>query len=160
MFEEWEGKTNLDQDENWRALVKKRIDYFLSTLEPDQRKQLDFSIDSLVVFGQWFLNKYKYGEDLWHSEEEEPELFQGAILYVGETYRTHLGGYWSMPSAEDSPMAYPPDTGPVAIIEGYFNDDMMCPIDDFYHAAKDRYDTKFKQILNATIRMINRSKSE
>ncbi len=113
---------NLDDFKAWRDYVEADIEYFVSTLRPETKQKLDYSIDSLDVIMVWLLQRYKTPAAT--TEEPDQRLYNGVVFYVGETYRKNLRGYWNVHFAEYEPNY---EYGEQAVIEGFYEDDAICP---------------------------------
>src|SRR5690242_18120648 len=109
-----ENRMNLDRVESWRTRVENSIDSFLKELPVQVSEKLNYSVDSLDVFETWLLDKYSPSETT--PDPSQLPIDDGAMFYVGETFKKHLGGYWNVHFAKVEP-DFPYGEDPV--IEGF-----------------------------------------
>lgn len=81
-----------DIPEDLKRRIHTSIDYFFDHIPAELRAKLDYSLASLPYFEEWSLARYPHWE-LFISDEED-ELVDGAVFYVGETTRQTVGGEW------------------------------------------------------------------
>jgi hypothetical protein len=81
-----------DEFEYWLIDMDNALAEFSTYFPEAERKQLDYSGESLNIVEQWLLRKYSNVQSAI-SPSEAPYIDKAA-RYVGETFRKHLGGYW------------------------------------------------------------------
>jgi len=81
-----------EQFQVWLIHMDDAIEAFSKYLPQDVSAKLDYSPESLDALEGWLLNRYSTKEDL--KLDSENVIFDGAIRYLGETFRKTLGGRW------------------------------------------------------------------
>jgi hypothetical protein len=113
---------NLDKVESWRKTVQENIQEFLSDLPPQDRENLNYSIESLDTLENWIITTYP--ETMTKEEESNTFIHVGVMYYIGEVYRKYLDAYWNVHFAEIEPdYRYGDDP----VIEGIFRDMAVWP---------------------------------
>ena len=75
------------------------VDDFVSVLPQEKREKLDYSPESLDVVERWLLKRYPSNQarkEALRNEQEDKQLYMGAMCYVGETFRKNWGGIWNV----------------------------------------------------------------
>ena len=70
--------------------IEFKMDYFTSDFAQEQNLTLDYSMQSLDDLEAWLLTHY----DNHHVLMEDKKLLDDLTVYIGETFRKHLGGKW------------------------------------------------------------------
>ncbi|MBV8327742.1 hypothetical protein [Chryseobacterium sp.] len=77
------------------------MDSFTEDFAKRNHLNLDYSIKSLDDLEQWIINNYLSINNL----KEYPSMLDLLTIYIGETFRKHIGGKWVM-DIEDQDHAY------------------------------------------------------
>ena len=80
--------------QRWLSSMDDGLREFFEELPDAVSSKLDYSIDSLDVLEAWLLERYPTFEA--GVEETEAPIIDGAGRYIGETFRKHAGGRWSI----------------------------------------------------------------
>jgi len=123
MNEQPNSKINLDSFGEWSAIVSNNIQNFISTLPEPISAELNYSMDSLSILGNWLIEQYPYP----NSDKKQNgriEIHNGLIYYVGEVYRKYLEGHWNVHFKELEPDY---EYGEEPVIEGFHHDVALCP---------------------------------
>lgn len=83
-----------DEFEEWLAGLDDTIELFIDELPEALSVTLDESPDSLLSLEAWLLNRYSGISALLCREEAG--VLDGCAGYVGEVFRKHLGGIWTI----------------------------------------------------------------
>jgi len=83
-----------EQFQDWLAHMDDALEAFLARLPAEVRDRLDGSPESLGVLEAWLLERYPTMDAI--LEDEEASHLDGAARYVGEVFRTALGGHWRL----------------------------------------------------------------
>lgn len=78
--------------QEWIFQIEFKMDYFTSDFAQEQNLTLDYSMQSLDDLEAWLLTHY----DNHHVLMEDKKLLDYLTVYIGETFRKHLGGKWSI----------------------------------------------------------------
>ncbi len=76
--------------QEWIFQIEFKMDYFTSEFAQEQNLTLDYSMQSLDDLEAWLLTHY----DNHHILMEDKKLLDYLTVYIGETFRKHLGGKW------------------------------------------------------------------
>ena len=76
--------------QEWIFQIEFKMDYFTSEFAQEQNLTLDYSMQSLDDLEAWLLTHY----DNHHILMEDKKLLDYLTIYLGETFRKHLGGKW------------------------------------------------------------------
>ena len=76
--------------QEWIFQIEFKMDYFTSEFAQEQNLTLDYSMQSLDDLEAWLLTHY----DNHHILMEDKKLLDYLTIYIGETFRKHLGGKW------------------------------------------------------------------
>ncbi|BBA08705.1 Uncharacterized protein STO1_011010 [Streptococcus oralis subsp. tigurinus] len=76
--------------QEWIFQIEFKMDYFTSDFAQEQNLTLDYSMQSLDDLEAWLLTHY----DNHHVLMEDKKLLDYLTVYIGETFRKHLGGKW------------------------------------------------------------------
>ena len=68
------------------------LESFFKNIPPSLSEKLDYSVGSLNFIEEWILSRYASINDV--KKHEESEIFNGVVMYIGETFRKNLGGKW------------------------------------------------------------------
>jgi hypothetical protein len=83
-----------EQFQDWLAHMEDALEAFLARLPAEVRDRLDGSPESLGTLEAWLLERYP--TMLAILEDEGYSDLDGAARYVGEVFRTALGGHWRL----------------------------------------------------------------
>jgi hypothetical protein len=83
-----------DDFDMWIFKMDDDLDNFLARLPDNVRRSLDFSPGALDVLEKWFLDNYPTHLSL--LEPSETPTLDGVARYIGETFRKHAGGHWTI----------------------------------------------------------------
>ncbi len=89
-----QAKTNLDDFNFWVADMDDALERFFKLLPGSIRSKLDSSPGSLDTLESWILNRY-HSKDVM-LRPDESRIVDGIARYIGETFRTNVGGHWSI----------------------------------------------------------------
>jgi hypothetical protein len=145
-----ESPINLGSFQQWDDIVQEKIAYFLSHLPVKARQQYDYSLESLITINAWLLKRYTSPLDL--GREADKDLLEGAIFYIGETYRQHLHGYWNVHFADLEPEF---EYGERPVIEGFYKRVAISPAYRVFEAVESRDEWFLNQSLKSLIRLIS-----
>ena len=76
--------------EEWIILIPIKMEYFIDTFAKENNLKLDYSKASLDELENWILSNYREIKDLIN----DPKTFDYLTVYIGETFRKHIGGKW------------------------------------------------------------------
>ena len=103
--------------QDWIFFIPDKMEYFTGEFAQENSLTLDYSIKSLDEIEGWILANFKHHNDLI----AEKKLLDHITIYIGETFRKHIGGKWYI-DLENKKNAYysmPVLTGPAYIGERY-----------------------------------------
>jgi len=111
----------LDAFAKWRDILLDHIEHLKQTLPTRVADAMDNSIASLDILGEWIIEQY--GDEMQQTGDFPP-IHKGVECYVGEVYRTNLGGYWNVHSRDLEPdFQY----GQELVIEWFGDEAIICP---------------------------------
>ena len=87
--------------QDWLSLIDIKMDLFTGVFARENKLTLNCSIESLDELENWILSKFKDSYELI----ENHKLLDLLGIYIGETFRKHIGGKWYM-DLEDKKNAY------------------------------------------------------
>ena len=90
-----------DDFQDWISLIDIKMDLFTGVFARENKLTLNCSIESLDELENWILSKFKDSYELI----ENHKLLDLLGIYIGETFRKHIGGKWYM-DLEDKKNAY------------------------------------------------------
>ncbi|NSL85204.1 hypothetical protein [Chitinophaga solisilvae] len=90
-----------DNFQEWIFLIADKMDAFTGAFASRHHLTADYSIRSLDDIEQWIFRTYPTIQHL----REDPETLDLLTVYIGETFRKHIGGKWMM-DTEDQKNAY------------------------------------------------------
>ena len=76
--------------QEWIFQIEFKMDYFTKDFAQEQNLILDYSMQSLDDLEAWILAHYENH----HVLIEDRKLLDYLTVYIGETFRKHLGGKW------------------------------------------------------------------
>lgn len=76
--------------QEWIFFISDKLDYMTDTFAKENGLNLDFSVESIDALEEWMLAHYSSPQDLIN----DPRMHDLLTVYIGETYRQHLGGKW------------------------------------------------------------------
>ena len=76
--------------QEWLILIDFKMDFFTEEFAKEQNLTLDYSIESLDKLEGWILTNYHDIKKLIDDEK----MLDYLTVYIGETFRKHLGGKW------------------------------------------------------------------
>lgn len=90
------GNITRDDFDHWIFSMGDDLEEFLSStyFDSEQLSNLNYSIDSLTVIEQWILDRFNSTEEVIRNENAD--LVDKAVKYIGETFRKQLGGNWDI----------------------------------------------------------------
>lgn len=103
--------------QDWIFFISDKMEYFTGEFAQENGLTLDYSIKSLDEIEGWILANFKHHNDLI----AEKKLLDYITIYIGETFRKHIGGKWYI-DLENKKNAYysmPVLTDPAYIGERY-----------------------------------------
>jgi len=80
--------------QDWLAHMEDALEEFLARLPVEVRERLDGSPESLGALEAWLLERYPTMHAI--LEDEEASHLDGSARYIGEVFRTMLGGHWRL----------------------------------------------------------------
>ena len=83
------GYTQEDFQE-WIFYISDKMDYFTEEFAKEQGLILDYSMESLDDLEVWILDHFDDAKELI----AEGQLLDYLTIYIGETFRKHIGGKW------------------------------------------------------------------
>ncbi len=83
-------KYTADDFQEWIILIDDKMDYFTRKFAEEQNLILDYSIRSLDELERWILDNFDDHKKLI----ADSKLLDYMTIYVGETFRKHIGGKW------------------------------------------------------------------
>lgn len=87
--------------QDWIFYIDDKMDSFTEEFAKEHNLNLDYSIKSLDELEGWIINNIKDRFQL----KDDPKLLDLLTIYIGETFRKHIGGKWFM-DTEDKENAY------------------------------------------------------
>lgn len=76
--------------QDWIFFISDKMDYFTEDFAKEQNLILDYSIKSLDCIEKQILTNFKHHSDLIAQDK----LLDYITIYIGETFRKHIGGKW------------------------------------------------------------------
>lgn len=76
--------------QEWLILIDFKMDFFTEEFAKEQNLTLDYSLESLDKLESWILANY---DDIKKLIDDE-KMLDYLTVYIGETFRKHLGGKW------------------------------------------------------------------
>ena len=76
--------------QDWIFFISDKMEYFTGEFAQENGLTLDYSIKSLDEIEGWILANFKHHNDLI----AEKKLLDYITIYIGETFRKHIGGKW------------------------------------------------------------------
>lgn len=83
-----------DDFELWLFQMDDELEAFVARFSAEQQRRLDYTPDSLAVLERWLLERYAGTEQIMAVENKT--TLDGAVRYIGETFRKNLGGKWDV----------------------------------------------------------------
>ncbi len=90
-----------DNFQEWIFFIDNKMDYFTEEFAKENNLDLDYSIQSLDILEKWIINTYPTINTL----REDEKILDLLTIYIGETFRKHIGGKWFM-DLDDKENAY------------------------------------------------------
>lgn len=81
-----------DDFQKWLFLIDLKMDYFTGEFAEKYQLTLDYSLASLDELESWILTNYATLDQLLADRE----ILDYLTIYIGETFRKHIGGKWFM----------------------------------------------------------------
>jgi hypothetical protein len=117
--------------EAWVDVMDDVLEQFKGLLPRGVAAKLDGSPDSLQALEDWILQTYADFDAI--DAEQNTTLIDGAARYLGEVFRTHLGGIW------DIQLGNPKDVNNgIPLIVGYCGQQTPLAPNDLVTACTDR----------------------
>lgn len=76
--------------QEWLILIDFKMDFFTEEFAKEQNLTLDYSLESLDKLEGWILANYDDIKKLI----DDGKMLDYLTVYIGETFRKHLGGKW------------------------------------------------------------------
>lgn len=76
--------------QEWLILIDFKMDFFTEEFAKEQNLTLDYSLESLDKLESWILANYDDIKKLI----DDGKMLDYLTVYIGETFRKHLGGKW------------------------------------------------------------------
>lgn len=89
-----ERQKRRDGFEAWLMEFDRFLADWMESLPGDVAKRLDYSIDALLPFEAWLLERYPDVAAI--RADSEDAVHNAASIYLGETVRKQVGGTWSI----------------------------------------------------------------
>lgn len=90
-----------DNFKEWIFLIGEKMDLFTGDFARENNLNLDYSIHSLDEIEKWIITTYPTINQL----KADHKMLDLLTIYIGETFRKHLGGKWYM-NTEDQENVY------------------------------------------------------
>lgn len=90
-----------DNFQEWIFLIGEKMDLFTGDFARENNLNLDYSIHSLDEIEKWIITTYPTINQL----KADHKMLDLLTIYIGETFRKHLGGKWHM-NTEDQENVY------------------------------------------------------
>lgn len=90
-----------DNFQEWIFLIGEKMDAFTQDFAKENSLNLDYSIRSLDEIEKWIIGTYPTIQEL----RNDHKMLDLLTIYIGETFRKHIGGKWVM-DTEDQENAY------------------------------------------------------
>ncbi|UOU98469.1 hypothetical protein MUU74_00540 [Chryseobacterium daecheongense] len=87
--------------QEWIFLIGEKMDAFTEDFAKENNLNLDYSIRSLDEIEKWIIGTYPTIKEL----RDDHKMLDLLTIYIGETFRKHIGGKWVM-DTEDQENAY------------------------------------------------------
>ena len=81
-----------DDFQKWIFLIDLKMGYFTGEFAQRYQLTLDYSLASLDEIESWILTNYATLDQLLADRE----ILDYLTIYIGETFRKHIGGKWFM----------------------------------------------------------------
>lgn len=78
--------------QDWIFCIDEKMEYFTEDFARKNNLLLDYSVQSLDDLEQWIFANFESNELLI----ENSKLLDLLTIYIGETFRRHIGGKWVM----------------------------------------------------------------
>lgn len=78
--------------QEWIFYIGEKMDLFTDKFAIDNHLNLNYSIKSLDELENWIIKNYNNSDELIQN----PKLLDLLTIYIGETFRKHIGGKWFM----------------------------------------------------------------
>lgn len=79
-----------DDFQEWIFFISDKMDYFTEQFAEENNLTLDYSVESLDRLEQWIITRFNDSKDLISDKK----LLDLIGIYIGETFRNHIGGKW------------------------------------------------------------------
>lgn len=76
--------------QDWIFFISDKMESFTGTFAKANNLVLDYSIKSLDALEKWLIANFKHHNDLIAQDK----LLDNITIYIGETFRKHIGGKW------------------------------------------------------------------
>lgn len=76
--------------QEWIFFISDKMEYFTGEFAKEHNLTLNYSIKSLDDLEKWILSNFRHHNDLIAKKE----LLDYLTIYIGETFRKHIGGKW------------------------------------------------------------------
>lgn len=91
-----------DNFKKWIFLIGEKMDLFTGDFARENNLNLDYSIHSLDEIEKWIITTYPTINQL----KADHKMLDLLTIYIGETFRKHLGGKWYMNTEDQENVHY------------------------------------------------------
>jgi len=81
-----------DNFQDWIFYISDKMEYFTNGFAKENHLKLDYSIESLDELEKWIIDNFK----TINAIKDNPQMLDLLTIYIGETFRKHIGGKWFM----------------------------------------------------------------
>ncbi|MBF1487371.1 hypothetical protein [Prevotella pallens] len=107
--------------QEWIFFISDKMEYFTGEFAKEHNLTLNYSIKSLDDLEKWILSNFKHYNDLIAKKE----LLDYLTIYIGETFRKHIGGKWFIDLKNKKNAYY---SMPVLTDETYIGETFVAPM--------------------------------
>ena len=107
--------------QEWIFFISDKMEYFTGEFAKEHNLILNYSIKSLDDLEKWILSNFKHYNDLIAKKE----LLDYLTIYIGETFRKHIGGKWFIDLKNKKNAYY---SMPVLTDETYIGETFVAPM--------------------------------
>ena len=107
--------------QEWIFFISDKMEYFTGEFAKEHNLTLNYSIKSLDDLEKWILSNFKHYNELIAKKE----LLDYLTIYIGETFRKHIGGKWFIDLKNKKNAYY---SMPVLTDETYLGETSIAPM--------------------------------
>lgn len=107
--------------QEWIFFISDKMEYFTDEFAKEHNLTLNYSIKSLDDLEKWILSNFKHYNELIAKKE----LLDYLTIYIGETFRKHIGGKWFIDLKNKKNAYY---SMPVLTDESYIGETYVAPM--------------------------------